>query len=50
MAGLFTDQSVYFHIPNSDEIISQWSLPTRLINFNINVTVQQVITYIYLCG
>jgi hypothetical protein len=48
--GWYTDQSVYFHIPNSDEIITQWSLPTRLINFSINLIVQPVITYIYLCG
>jgi hypothetical protein len=46
MAELFTDQSVYFHTPNTDEIITQWSLPKRLINFSIKLTVQPVITYI----
>jgi len=36
MALLFTDQSVYFHILNLDEIITQWTLPMRLINFIIS--------------
>jgi hypothetical protein len=54
-ALLFTEQSVYFLISNPNEIITQWSLPMRLINFSISygkiMTSQcsPVITYIYLC-
>jgi len=34
---LFTYQSVYFYIWNSDEIITpQWSLPTRQLNFSVS--------------
>ena len=52
---LFTHQSVDFQLSNSDEIITQWSLPMRLINFILSYgkimtsTVQPVITHIYLC-
>jgi hypothetical protein len=33
---LFADQSVYFHISTSDEIVTQWNLPTRVLNFSIS--------------
>ena len=55
MVLIFTDQSVYFHISNSDEIVTQWCLPMRLISFSVSygkimtLSVQPVITYIYLC-
>jgi len=36
-AVLFADQSVYFYVSNSDEIITpNWSLPTR--HFNLSVS------------
>jgi hypothetical protein len=56
IAVLITDQSVYFRISNSDEIIIQWSFANGAYQFQYklweyhNLTVQPVITYIYLCG
>jgi len=52
---LFYGRSLYFYISNSDEIRTpKWSLPKRHLNFSMflekyEITVQPVITYIYLC-
>jgi len=56
MARLFIDQSVYFCILNSVGIISPVEFATEASHFhyklweNHDLTVQPVITYIYLCG
>ena len=56
MARLFTDQSVYFHISNSDGILSPVETANEASQFqsklwgNHDLTGQPVITDIYLCG
>ena len=52
----FTDQSLYAHKSNSNEIITQWGLASESFQFQCNLweshdlTLRPVITYIYLCG
>jgi hypothetical protein len=56
MAWLFTDQSVYFYISDSDEIIIppvEFANEASQFQFKFwekhDIAVQPVITYIYLC-
>jgi len=54
VALLFTDQSVYFYISNSVEIVSPVEFANEASHSrlweNQDITLQSEITYIYLCG
>ena len=52
----FTDQSLYVHMSNSNEIITQLGLANEGYQFQCklwkshDLTLQPVIAYVYLCG